>query len=105
MIKEQDLHEAIAECHGTRNPDAKTCLKLAAYYTILDHVKAPAEPAFSESYSYDPPEIYSSDTEFGGVLRRKDLNGILGVIDELMDTLRIMEPRVYNAVMEKMESL
>ena len=43
MIKEEDLQEAIAECQGVRNPNANTCLKLASYYTILDHTKEEEE--------------------------------------------------------------
>lgn len=34
MITEQDLQAAIAECQGERNPNANTCIKLAAFYTI-----------------------------------------------------------------------
>ena len=34
MITEQDLREAIAECQGQRNPNANTCIKLAAFLTI-----------------------------------------------------------------------
>ena len=34
MITEKDLQEAIAECQGQRNPNANTCIKLAAFYTI-----------------------------------------------------------------------
>lgn len=38
MITDQALQEAIAECNGKKNPDANTCMKLAAYYTIRDHL-------------------------------------------------------------------
>jgi hypothetical protein len=38
MITEKDLKEAIAECEGERNPNANTCIKLAAFYTILDNM-------------------------------------------------------------------
>lgn len=34
MITLQDLNAAIAECQGERNPNANTCIKLAAFYTI-----------------------------------------------------------------------
>ena len=34
MITERDLQEAIAECNGERNPNANTCIKLAAFLTI-----------------------------------------------------------------------
>ena len=34
MITEKDLQEAIAEGQGQRNPNANTCIKLAAFLTI-----------------------------------------------------------------------
>ena len=39
MITERDLLEAIAECEGTPKPNANTCVKLAAYYTILNNMR------------------------------------------------------------------
>ena len=45
MITEKDLQDAIAECQGERKPNANTCIKLAAYFTIYDHL-FPKEAAF-----------------------------------------------------------
>lgn len=38
MITLHDLEEAIAECQGERNPNANTCIKLAAFYTIRNEM-------------------------------------------------------------------
>ena len=58
MITEQDLAAAIAECQGKRNPDAATCIKLAAFYTIRDAMfPENTEKIVSgtqERYSYAP---------------------------------------------------
>ena len=55
MITEQDLLSAIAECQGERNPNANTCIKLAAYYTILDNIRPPKETAEQpHAYSFAP---------------------------------------------------
>ena len=32
VIREDDVREAIAEMQGQKNPNANTCIKLAAYY-------------------------------------------------------------------------
>ena len=58
MITEQDLREAIAECQGQRNPNANTCIKLAAYYTILQNMteKKP-DPDPAPMYSFAGPKI------------------------------------------------
>lgn len=113
MIRETDLLEAIAECQGERNPNANTCIKLAAYYTILDHIKSEEKPVIEDrSYSYDPPTEeaeqpfeYRSKSEFGTLLPELDLEESLRVIDELMETLRIMYPRLYDATMRQLTAL
>ena len=51
MITLDDLEAAIAECEGERNPNANTCIKLAAYYTILNE-KQGKPPVYS--YSAEP---------------------------------------------------
>ena len=113
MITEKDLIEAIAECQGTRNPNANTCIKLASFYTILDHIKedASGETArgfpYTQSYSYDGPkeERYMSQTEFGQLLDEKEPADVLMVVDELMETLRVMQPRLYSAFIRKIAAL
>ena len=100
MIKEHDLLEAIAECQGERNPNANTCRNLAAYYTLLDHLYPSNN--IKEDYSYSAPPIYQSETEFGELLQMKDINEILPVIDELMTTLQVINPRLYAGVIRKL---
>ena len=108
MITEKDLQEAIAECQGERNPNANTCIKLAAYYTILDNIKEkdPIE-RIPVSYSYDPPEVtaYTSDTLFGSQTGKKDPMKVMALMDELMDALQLYDPKLYEATMRKLASL
>jgi hypothetical protein len=104
LIKEQELLEAIAECQGQRNPNASTCMKLASYYTILDHMKEEPNVSKIPTYSFAaPPEVhYESDTEFGQRVASMDINDVLAVMDELMTTLSVINPRLYNGVMRKL---
>lgn len=100
MIREDDLLEAIAECQGERNPNANTCRNLAAFYTILDHIRDTKD--IEEHYSFATSSVeYDSGTEFSDVVRGRDWNEILPIIDELMDTLKILNPRLYAGVMRK----
>ena len=100
MITQHDLQEAIAECKGERNPNANTCIKLAAFLTIQRELYGEKE---LPSYSYDPPEIgYVSDTEFAQAIERKNADEVWAIMDELMTTLQVVEPRLYNAVMRKL---
>ena len=101
MITEKELREAIAECQGQRNPNANTCIKLASYYTILDHMDKEIIQPQIQSYSFATAP-YSSDTEFGQRIANMDINDVLTVMDELMTTLSIINPRLYNGVMAKL---
>ena len=99
MIKESDLLEAIAECQGDKNPNANTCIKLAAYYTILDHLQE-TEPKYSFSKGH-----YDSGSEFSGAVRGLEMDEILPVMDELMDVVRVLIPKLYNATIDKLKDL
>ena len=102
MITEKELLEGIAECQGQRNPNANTCYKLASFYTILDHIKQKEEPIPEEPlYSY-AQEAYQSDTEFGEAIQELSDYEVLEIMDELMSTLSVVQPRLYASVMRKL---
>lgn len=109
MIREEDLHEAIAECMGKRNPDANTCIKLAAYYTIMRELypqeqvqeQLPLMPA--QSFAAEPESIdYEGDSEFARLCRERSVSYIMPILDELMDVIKITQPRLYDGVMRRL---
>ena len=104
MIREQDLLEAIAECQGERNPNANTCIKLAAYYTILNNLNKPEEMS---GYSFAPPEQvrYDSGSEFCEAINGLDVNVVLPILDEMMETVKVLIPKLHNAVINKLRDL
>lgn len=108
MITEKELLEGIAECQGQRNPNANTCLKLASFYTILDHIKekqndvAKNTPVPVQTYSF-APEPYRSKTEFGNIIQELDTYDVLEIMDELMTTLLVVQPRLYASVLRKLK--
>lgn len=107
MITERDLREAIAECQGVRNPNASTCIKLAAYLTILDHLQTEARemPPEPQTYSYAANNGIDLDsgTEFAQAVSGLDPSEILPVVDELMTTLQAVNPRLYAGVMRRIK--
>ena len=106
MITNDDLREAIAECEGAKNPNASTCVKLAAFYTILNQRQGVPK---AEEYSYASQPVYLptyiSDTEFGRLVNEKGADNCLAVIDDLMETLYVLNPKLYNGVIRKIEDL
>ena len=106
MITKQELQEAIAECQGVRNPNANTCLKLASYYTILDHTEKEEQEQEIPAYSFASASTsrYESDTDFGNAIKDKDLDCVMEILDELMTTLQVLNPRLYNGVLRRISN-
>ena len=117
MITEQDLQEAIAECKGERHPNAQTCIKLAAYYTIKENLY-PSRKITNEIGEYtaqapmpitQPKENniigYYGDSDFLMLIAEKPHKIIWGIMDELMDTLALINPRLHDAVMDKLKQI
>ena len=107
MITRHDLDTAIAECQGKQNPDSKTCIMLAAFYTIKREMFGDAEKFEHPSQSFAPAPVRNtveidSDSEFARAIDGRDLGEVFPIIDELMDTLQIVQPRLYNAVLMKL---
>lgn len=110
MIYEKDLDEAIAVCQGERNPTANTCYKLAAYMILKrelfgkpEQPEERPEPAYS--FAAGPPEPivdYAGDTPFAQAIDGRKAAEIWPIMDELMTTLQIMMPRLYDSVMRKL---
>lgn len=108
MITERDLQEAIAECQGERNPNANTCIKLAAYFTIYDHLY----PKQAEKVEEVPQTIFKTvdegmiadygDTEFYKAIKGKKAADVWDVMNELMDTLQVINPKLYDGVMRQL---
>jgi hypothetical protein len=95
LIDRQDLLDAIAECQSVRNPTAQTCIKLAAYYTILEHT--------TQGYSNNAAP-YTSGSEFSDVIFGKDHQDVLRVFDELMETLYVLTPKLYDATIKRLKN-
>lgn len=102
MITVQDLEMAIAECQGQRNPNANTCIKLAAYYTILRHMQGDETKDPVQAYSFAAQATLNSDTEFAQKVNASDLQQVLEVIDDLMTALAVLNPKLYESVMRKL---
>ena len=110
MITEQDLQAAIAECQGERNPNANTCMKLAAFYTIRNELfgnrKQDAENSGYSFAALPQAEVeqvinLDSDTEFANAVNGQSVDYVLDVMDELMETLQVLHPRLYDGVMRR----
>ena len=112
MIDKRDLEENIAELEGARDHSPQMCQRLANLYTIRRELFG--EPEQSTGYSLasapmpiaepEPLDDYG-DSEFLVAIRGKVPADAWGIVDELMDTLKAVNPRVYDSVMRKIRAL
>lgn len=94
MITRKDLLEAIEKCQGQKNPNANTCIKLAAYYTILDHT-----PEDNSGYSY---MSQPSNSEFINLIKSRSVDEVLLIMDDMMEQLQVVAPKLYYETMERL---
>ena len=110
MITERDLDEAIAKCQGESNPTNSTCMKLAAFLTIKDYLYPHYEEQYPQySYSAEPEPVettvnYNSDTEFFFFFFGMEYDKEWEMIAELMETLQVINPRLYAGVIKKLKA-
>lgn len=114
MITKQDLLEAIAECQGIRNPTANTCIKLASYLTILEHLDDGKENESAvggaddirHSTQSEPPKLtYNSGSEFSEAIKNKNIDDVVGVLDEAMSVIGGVHRKLYDAIIQKLNEL
>lgn len=107
MITLNDLDAAIAECQGERNPNANTCIKLAAYYMIKNELYGKPELI---GYSTQPPQVdnsrqiveYDGKSDFAQAVNGMPIERVMSVIDELMTALYVDNRAMYRAVLRQL---
>lgn len=107
MISERDILDAIEEVEKQPDTFAKAA-KLATFYSLLDHLYPRLD-----GYSADFPQIEPAngkvgdfgDSEFLRMIRGKDISEVMGVLDELMDAVAILMPKLYDGVIRKLRGV
>lgn len=102
MLNINEIRAAIDELERAES-SFPAYAKLAHLYTILDHNAEPRrEKPKEEQYSLSAPPTEIPDSDFLRVANRLDYDKVLAVIDDLMDTLKTVQPNVYSAVMRQL---
>lgn len=107
-IKELDW--AISELEGQESSENRYML-LAALYTCRSHLMGDSqpEPRIVDYSEASAPEVVPldqyGDSDFLRATAGKDPAVVWPIMDELMDTLQVINGRLYESVMWKLEKL
>lgn len=100
MITLDEVEDAIRELEDAPH-NFQTCQKLATFYLLRDYLAGGGDGAINEVRRIEARE----DSEFMRVVSGCDSAEVLAVLDELMDTLAIVNPRLYDGVMRRLDEL
>lgn len=102
MISRRELDGAIRECEDAP-VSYQTCEKLATFYTIRDHIEEEKTPAKVEHSYADAPVGDYGQSEFLQCIKGRSEGEIWLLMDELMDTILITNPRLYQGIMRRIK--
>lgn len=104
MISKSELLTAIDELEDSP-PTFQNCQKMATFYTLLNSMYRKSE--YSEGYSTkaEPPleEVVGKygQSEFLESINGLDARFVWELMDELMETVKILQPKIYDSVMRQ----
>ena len=113
MFTKAELIDAINELEEGKH-SIQNCEKLAAIYTVLDHLypkEQPQEYNLDRGYSRAAANVENveqviddyGDTEFLNVISGRNARDMWLLMDELMTTLMVVNPRLYDSVIRKIQ--
>lgn len=91
MISKRELEQAIRECENAK-VSYSTCDKLATFYTLYDHLYPTEEVV-------EVPRIESKVLE---IARGKDAVEVWALVDELIDAVQVLHPKLYQSFIAKL---
>lgn len=98
MISIDEINAEIAKLEA-QNQTYQTIEKLAALYTVRDHHVISERPAPAGT----APVKVEASSPFLSLCSGEPVCEIMAVMDELMDTLQVLMPRLYDSVMRKLQ--
>lgn len=103
-MNERDLLDAIDDCLLDPFTFAK-CQKLAVFVTVYEHFfgDAPERAKMPLKANVDFVE-YNSTSDFAAAINGKRQSDVLPVIEELMQAVQVLQPKIYDQIMFKLKN-
>ena len=98
MISKTELENAIRNYEDAPN-NYSNCEKLATFYILYDRMYGAMPESEGEAVAYD------GKSEFADTVKGKEPQSAWAVIDELMDALSVLQPKLYNGTLDKLREI
>lgn len=103
MLSESELLRAIDELEDSA-PTFQNCQKMATFYTLLNSMYRSGEKIGVQKIETEHEEVIGNhgDSEFLRMIDGMDSREAWMIIDELMDAIQVLQPRLYDSVMRRL---
>lgn len=100
MFSKKELMDAIDELE--RSPSTyQNAEKLATFYLLYDHLYGDQRMMSSSETLREVIIDKHGESEFLRQISGKDAESVWRVMDELMETIQMLQPRLYQATLER----
>lgn len=104
MFTKAELLKAIEELEDIP-ATYQTAEKLATFYTLYDHLYAPRTQEAKPTPAAEVTIYKHGESEFLRSIEGKEAEEAWLIIDELMATIQALQPRLYEATIDRIKSL
>ena len=103
-MNERDLLVAIDECLQEPFTFSK-CQKLAVFVTVYEHFFGERKKRTEMPLKYNADFVeYNSSSEFSRAINGKKQASVFPVLDELMQAIQVLQPKIYEQVLFKLKN-
>ena len=101
MPTKEELLKAINEV--SKLPDTYSkCQKLATFYVLLNSLYSEEDLKNNVSTQFQSTIPDFGESEFLQKVKGHDINLVFGILDELMDAVKVFNPKLYNNTIQKL---
>ena len=103
MMELEEIEKAIEE-HEQMRTSLQVCERLAWLYIVRDHLSN-KDKSVKDNSPTSKRNIDVAESEFGKLIRSKSQERVMAVIEELMQTIEVINPRLYAGTIQRIKDL
>ena len=103
MMDLEEIEKAIEE-HEQMQTNLQVCERLAWLYIVRDYLSN-KDNSVKDNSPTSERNIDVAESEFGKLIRSKSQERVMAVIEELMQTIEVINPRLYAGTIQRIKDI